>query len=81
MSRNRNTRDSSRGRIIAAGDEVEEHVLAEQGVHIEDEDEHKRGGEREQHVSALDAALAGRRKESAAKFETEQDDAEVDARS
>ena len=51
-------------RIIAAGDEIDEHVLAKQTVHVEDEDEHERGREREQHVAALDAVLAGRGKET-----------------
>ena len=65
-------------RIIAAGDEIDEHVLAKQTVHVEDEDEHERSGERKQHVAALNAVLAGRWKERAAQLEAEQDDAEVD---
>ena len=65
-------------RIIATGDEIHEHVLAEQGVHIEDEGEHKGRGEREQDVSSLDPVLSGRGKDRAAKFETEQDDREVE---
>ena len=36
--------------VIAAGDEVEQHVLPEQAVHVEHEDEDERDREREQHV-------------------------------
>src|ERR1700722_18913713 len=79
MSMRRNTRFETR-RVVAAGDEIDEHVLTKQTVHVEDEDEHERGRERKQHVSALDAVLAGRGKESDPKFEADQDDAEVDER-
>src|SRR5580704_1363929 len=67
------------GRVIAAGDEVDEHVLAEQAVHVLNESEHERRGERDQHVYALNAPFSGRREEIAAKLETEQDDDEIDA--
>src|ERR1700722_1485373 len=77
MSMRRNTRFETR-RVVAAGDEIDEHVLTKQTVHVEDEDEHERGREREQNVSPFAAVLAARGKEIVAKPESEQDDAEID---
>ncbi len=75
---NRNTRDFEPGRVIAPGDEVDEHVLPQQAVHVEHKGEHERGGERDQHVRPFNAFLAGRREHPLAELEAEQDDAEVE---
>ena len=65
-------------RIIAAGDEVEQHVLAEKDVHVDHEGEDERRGEREQHVYALNAPFSGRREHPLSEPESEQDDGEID---
>ena len=67
------------GRVIAAGDEVKQHVLAEQAVHVLDEGEHERRGEREQHVYALNSPFSGRREHPRSQLESEQDHNEIDA--
>jgi hypothetical protein len=69
--------------VIAAGDEIQEHVLPEQVVDVVDEANDENDGEGEQDVAALDrqrhSKLSRGRKQPGADDEAEEDDDEVDA--
>ena len=79
MSRNRNTRDSSRGAVVAAGDEVDEHVLPEQAVHVRMKANTNAAASENSTSGALNSPFSGRREHPLAELETEQDDDEIDA--
>ena len=66
--------------VIAAGDEIEQHVLPEQPTHVVHEGEYERGREREQHVLAPNAVFDWRRERPRPEGEAEQDHHEIDDR-
>ena len=70
--------------VVAAGDEVEQHILPEQMVHVVDEPDGQDGGEGEQEVAARDREQATDlrrcRKEPRPDRERKQDDRQIDDR-